>query len=302
VGVGPFRVRSPAQILALDAEGADALLTELEASVPLAAPVEDLPGRGSALVFADTHGDWRTSTAIAETFLGGDPSTVLVGLGDYVDRAPDDCPNGSVANALYLLGLRAAFPDRVFLLKGNHETVRMVPALPNDLPEEVDDLWGPEVARYARILGLLERGPWAAVSSNGLYLAHGGFPLKRPAGAAWRSVLDHPTEAIVLDTVWRDASVSRIDRGVGAPFTERDLELFQTDSATRLFLRGHDARLAGQWIFHERCLTLHSTRIYERYGGVLQARVPLDRPIAAPDVVVEHVRTEGRTFDDAHDD
>lgn len=286
----------PREILDLSPEEADRLLERLEGLVPTRPPLVTIaPGRArEAIVFGDTHGDWRSTEAVARRFLAAPGDRLLIGLGDYVDRAPEDCPEGSVANALYLLELAAEFPDLVYLLQGNHETVRVVSALPHDLPEEVDLLWGPDPARYARLLGLLERGPLAAILPNGVYLAHGGFP--RGTGdvrEAFRAI----SEATVLDVAWTDCGSSGLDRGLGAPFNETDLARFQAATGTRLFLRGHDPDIAGQAAYDGRCLTLHTTRYYERFGGVIVARVPLDRPVAgASDVRVEHLETEGRQF------
>lgn len=286
----------PEEILALDPAEADRLLDRLEALVPVRPGFLDVPASAAreAIVFGDTHGDWRSAEAAAERFLSAPGERLLVGLGDYIDRTPEDSPEGSVANALYLLSLAAEFPDRVVLLQGNHETVRTVPALPHDLPEEVDLLWGPEPSRYSRLLGLLERGPLAARLASGVYLAHGGFPR---TARFWRGAFDPPTEETVLDVAWTDCATSRIDRGLGAPFTEADLEGFLRASDTRLFLRGHDPDLTGRPAFHGRCLTVHTTRYYERFGGVVVVRVPLDRAVGgADDVRVEHLETEGRRY------
>ena len=296
---GPPLRRDPEEILGLDAEGADALLDTLEAQVPMApnrlAEVST-DGLEEAVVFGDTHGDWRSTLAAAAIFLEDPGRRALIGLGDYVDRAPDDCPNGSVANALYLLGLAAEFPGRVILIQGNHETTRRFPVLPLDTPAEVDDLWGPDATRYARLMGLLERGPLAAVTPSGVYLAHGGFPRLGPSSAA-RDAFRTPSEDVILDVVWGDCGASRLHRGVSVPFSERELVEFLDHIGARVFLRGHDPDLVGRPVFRDRCLTLHTSRVFERFGGVLVARAPLDRPVATVrDLRVEHLPTEGREF------
>ncbi|MCI4325935.1 MAG: metallophosphoesterase [Thermoplasmata archaeon] len=271
---------SPPEILALSSEEADALLDRLEREVPVSPPLAELPARpfSEAIVFGDTHGDWRSSERVVAEFRGAAEDHILLGLGDYVDRAPDDCEQGSVANALYLLGLVAKYPDRVVLVKGNHELDRWVGVLPHDLPEEVDLLWGPDENRYQRIASLLERGPYAAVSPSGVYFAHGGFPRVERV-TEWKSLFGVSDEDLTLDVGWGECGASRARHGAVTPFTEVELVRFLQQSGTRLFLRGHDPDLTGRWVFGDRCLTLHTSRTYERYGGVLYARVPLDRAV-----------------------
>lgn len=289
---------TPEQILRMDAESADRWIDQLERSVPVRPAFVELPtGFSEALVFGDTHGDWRTSLEIERRFLDpeGGPR-LLVGLGDYVDRHPVDCGEGSVANAGVLLGLAASYPDRVFLLQGNHETTRRIPVIPQTLPEEIDQLWGPQIRRYVRFLALLERGPLAAASANGVYFAHAGFP-RGSLGPRWRADLDHADDDRLAEIVWAECDRSRSRRGVSGPWTGEDLARFLAAAHLALFLRGHDAELTGQPLYDGRCLTLHSTRIYERYGGVLLARVPLDRPVSSvADLKVEHLPTEGKRF------
>jgi hypothetical protein len=250
-----------------------------------------LPARpfSEAVVFGDTHGDWRSTQRVVAAFLEAPGDRMLIGLGDYVDRAPEDCGAGSVANALYLLGLASRYPDRVLLVKGNHELQRLVGVLPHDLPEEVDLLWGPDEERYHRIVALLERGPYAAVSPSGVYFAHGGFP-KPGQGDRWETSFDGPEEDLVLDVAWGECGASRTRRGVVLPFSEDDLVGFLKLTGTRLFLRGHDPDLTGRWVFGARCLTLHTSRSYERFGGVLFARVPLDRAVdSAKAIAIERL-------------
>jgi hypothetical protein len=273
-------------------------LDRLESDVPVAAGLAELPGAPvrEAVVFGDTHGDWRSTEAVARRFLDSPQDRVLVGLGDYIDRPPADCGAGSVANALYLLALRALFPDRVWLIQGNHETARRIGVAPHDLPAEIEGLWGRDPDRYGRLLGLLERGPLAALTPSGAYLAHGGFPSAARSTDA-RTQLRSPTDEVVAQVVWRDCAESGVDRGVGSPFTEDELEAFLSRIGASVFVRGHDPDLAGRSVFGHRCLTLHTTRVFERFGGVLLARIPLDRSLhSTGDLRVEHVETEGQRF------
>jgi hypothetical protein len=294
----PNHVLAPLEILQLDGSGADELLERLEATVPVLAPLVDLPNDPfrEVIVFGDSHGDWRSTLRVADLFLAAPESRCLVGLGDYIDRAPDDCGEGSVANALYLLQLVAQFPGRVFLLQGNHETVRRLSVVPHDLPEEVDLLWGPEPDRYNRLVGLLERGPLAAVSPSGAYLAHAGFP-RGALPTDWREAFDKVDDDRLAEIVWAESRASRNRRGATEAFSESDLIHFLTATGLQVMLRGHDADLAGRSVFHDRCLTLHTSRLYEQFGGVLFARVPLDRPVrSTQDILLEHVETEGQEF------
>lgn len=287
----------PTEILALSPEGADGLLDELERRVPVYPPFVFLrPGSASeAVVFGDSHGDWRSVLSVVDQFSAPGGSRMLIGLGDYIDRPPDDCGEGSVANALYLLSLAASRPESVLLLQGNHETCRRIPAIPHDLPEEVDALWGPEADRYARLMGLLERGPVAAATPNGIYLAHAGFP--RRLRAPWASTFDGLDDDELCEVVWSECAASRSRRGAAPPWGPSDLDQFFHATGLSLFLRGHDPDLCGRSVYHDRCLTLHTTRVYERFGGVIVATLPLAvRLGSTAQVVIRHLPTEGRSF------
>jgi hypothetical protein len=280
----------------LGPEEADSMLDRLEREVPARPSLVEIPvapGR-EAIVFGDTHGDWRSTEEVVRKYREGDRT--LVGLGDYVDRAPDDCGAGSVANSLFLLELVAERPDRVFLLQGNHETVRRIPAMPHELPEEIDELWGPESSRYDRLLGLLERGPLAATTANGAYLAHAGFPrgfLPTP----WTKAFDSVDDDRLSEIVWAECDASHIRRGAAIAWSARDLDRFLASSGLQVVLRGHDPDLTGIVLYAGRCVTLHTSRIYQRYGGVVTARVPLDRPLRSlAEVTIEHLLTERKTF------
>jgi hypothetical protein len=289
-------VPSPLELLKLPPDGADRLLDRLEAQVPVRAPVTHISDTAAneAVVFGDSHGDWRSTEETVRLYREG--NRCLIGLGDYVDRTPDDCGEGSVANALYLLSLAAAAPDRVFLIQGNHEGVTHMPFIPLNLPEEVDELWGPDSTRYDRLVALLERGPFAVTTSSGAYLAHAGFP-RGNLPTPWTRAFESLDEERFAEITWAEADASRIGRGVTSPWGSRDLDRFLSITGLRLMLRGHDPDLTGRVLYGGRCLTLHTCRIYERFGGVIVAIVPLQRTLrTVADLTVLHLSTEGKSY------
>lgn len=291
-------VLDPTEILALEPEGADELLARLESTVPFFPPLLELgPSKlREAIVFGDSHGDWKTIRVVARRFLDAPSERCLIGLGDYVDRAPDDCEEGSVANALYLLQLSAEYPGHVYLIQGNHETHRRIAVLPHDLPEEVDQLWGPDSSRYSRLVGLLERGPFAVTLPNRTYLAHAGFP-RPPYTDRWQASFDSVSDDQLLDLVWSGCEASESRRNADPRFGAVELEQFFRATGLAAFVRGHDPDLAGRWVFRNRCLTLQTTRLYQQLGGVVVARIRTDlEPVAGSGVVLEHLATEGRSF------
>lgn len=287
---------SPSDVLKLSTSEADRLLSVLEERVPTRTPYVEIPRRdgGSAIVFGDTHGDWRSTLEVVRAFQEAGPASVLVGLGDYIDRSPGDCPCGSVANAVYLLALAARQPDRVFLLQGNHETMRRIGAVPHTLPMEMERLWGPEPGRYARLMGLLERGPLAATAPCGAYLAHAGFP-RGKLPSPWTEALAEPEDERLLELVWSECDASRTRRGAISPWGAGELDRFLRATGLSTIWRGHDPDVAGRPLYRGRVMTLHTTRLYERYGGVLLAALPLDRELAGVgDAVLRHLATESR--------
>jgi hypothetical protein len=289
-------VRSPSELLRLSPAEADDLLENLEQRVPVRPPLVEMKSGGpeEAVVFGDSHGDWRSTEEVVVRYREG--NRCLIGLGDYVDRPPDDCGAGSVANGLYLLELAAEAPDRVFLIQGNHEVVRRIPALPHHLPYEIDELWGPDSTRYDRLLGLFERGPLAVTTPNRVYLAHAGFP-RGKLPDPWTRAFDAPDDERLAEITWAECSASRIRRGAALPWGDRDFEQFLRTTGLKIMLRGHDPDMTGRPLYGGRCLTLHTSRIYERYGGVILAHLPLTKELrTVSDLAVEHLSTEGKSY------
>lgn len=69
------------------------------------------------LIASDIHGDFKSLSLVIDEFLKAPNNTKLLFLGDYVDRG-----NYSVEVLYTLALLKICYPDRVFLLRGNHDT------------------------------------------------------------------------------------------------------------------------------------------------------------------------------------
>ncbi|MEM2373821.1 MAG: metallophosphoesterase, partial [Thermoproteota archaeon] len=68
-----------------------------------------------AVFIGDTHGDFESSKYVFDNF---DPKQyTLIFLGDYVDRGPQQ-----LKNVTFLFQKKLETPDKVILLRGNHET------------------------------------------------------------------------------------------------------------------------------------------------------------------------------------
>ncbi|MHA1646054.1 MAG: metallophosphoesterase family protein [Promethearchaeota archaeon] len=71
------------------------------------------------LIVGDTHGDFESTLRIVQPFLEEKVDGLLF-LGDYVDRG-----EYSFLNLMFLICLSIVWPDRVILLRGNHEDLEL---------------------------------------------------------------------------------------------------------------------------------------------------------------------------------
>ncbi len=122
-----------------------------------------LPSEGEVVFVGDTHGDIEASRKVFREFFTSNRRIVF--LGDYVDRGPK-----SKENIVYLLCKKIRYPDRVFLLLGNHEGYQHVKFEPANFWES---LRRDEKMRFFDLFLLL---PLAAYGDNGIIALHGGLP------------------------------------------------------------------------------------------------------------------------------
>lgn len=235
--------------------------------------------KGEAIFIGDTHGDFSVTKYIAKKFLTKSDS-YLIFLGDYIDREPE--PEGALYNIVYLCLLKISFPNRIYLLKGNHEAHYSVFCYPYEFDRVLVDIFG----RYATKIHnsateLFKELPLMLKTENGIIASHSGFPLHG------QPVDDKSRKDLIIEILWADAEISPMFRGFGIPkFSEEQLKEFLNENSVYCFIRGHDPYLAGKVTYSKRCITLSTSRTYASRAGIKIARVNLAEKVKDADSVV----------------
>jgi len=197
----------------------------------------------------DTHGDLEATQAVVGRFFRED--TVLVFLGDYVDRGPQ-----SRENLQFLLRLKIAHPQRVHLLMGNHEGYQVRPFFPADFWLELE----PEERNlFGHALLKLPLGAWLP---GGLLALHGAPPwLERLEEVKGIRPGDEQWERIVWGDL-RERPGRELGNWGGRPQLGRDyFERAMERLGMRVLVRSHQPD-APTYMFDHRCLTIFTSWAY----------------------------------------
>lgn len=225
------------------------------------------------VVVGDTHGDYNTSKKAVDAFLGSE-GTVLLFLGDYVDRGPKQ-----IENINFLLNLKINFPEKIYLIRGNHETP--MANLNYGFFNLVSSRYSVEL--YRKYSELFAQMPYAAVLDSSVLCIHGGLAeglkdLNQIASLPKGEV--EPASPLVMQLLWNDpkegiSGFERSFRGEGIRFFGRDIfDIFMEKNRLSLMLRAHEAYPEGYaYLFSGRLLGLFSCRYY----GVIPRAAVVDR-------------------------
>lgn len=241
-----------------------------------------LPANGKATIIGDLHGDLKSLMHILKS--SGFPrkaqkgeNVYLIFLGDYGDR-------GLASSEVYyvVLKLKELFPDKVILMRGNHEGPEDMLPYPHDLPFQLKRKYGEEAGAriYAELRRLFNHLYTVVIIDERAVLIHGGVPSKaqskRDLAYAHKK---HPKVAHLEEMLWSDPvedlkETRPSPRGAGKLFgsdvTERLLKLL----GVKVLIRGHESCQGGFKINHNgKILTLFSTNkapYSNKYAAYLQ--------------------------------
>ena len=194
------------------------------------------------ILVGDLHGDLQSLVAILQKsgFLN-DLSSIIVFLGDYGDRGRE-----SVEVYYVILYLKAKFPDRVILMRGNHEGPDSMPFYPHDLPDQLLIKFGNSGKLiYSQLRALFDLLYHGVILENSYLILHAGVPtnFKTVDDIATANKTNADTQYLE-EILWNDPKEikgSQVSaRGYGKYFgkdvTERALQLVKA----RALIRAHE--------------------------------------------------------------
>ncbi|MFH4982065.1 hypothetical protein AB6A40_008774 [Gnathostoma spinigerum] len=167
---------------------ANKLLMEDGALVEVEVPIK---------VVGDIHGQFDDMQKLFE-IIGRVPEQKMLFLGDYVDRGSQ-----SLETIVYLLALKLRYKDRIFLLRGNHETpsVNRIYGFYAECAAKIG------VGIWWEFQTLFNRLPMAGLISKRILCMHGGLSPEIVSLDQIRNIVRpvEPTDrGMLIDLVWSD--------------------------------------------------------------------------------------------------
>ena len=225
--------------------------------------------RSRIFFLGDTHGN-LAMTAHALKHLFPPPNTShsyfdrVVFLGDFIDRG-----SYSIENINLLMSMKRLFPDRVILIRGNHETREINVRF--DFYENVIRRYGMAVfERYNQIFAKL---PLAVLTWNKVFALHGGIPEGLDNLNEINGLQDmvNPDDRIMFQILWndpveKDGWFFRNFRGkYSQKFGREAFKFFMKKHDIKLFLRAHEVHKEGfKEFFDTKLISLDSSTTKRR--------------------------------------
>mmetsp|Transcript_1771 Transcript_1771/g.6016 ORF Transcript_1771/g.6016 Transcript_1771/m.6016 type:complete len:316 (+) Transcript_1771:206-1153(+) len=238
-----------------------------------------VPVRAPVTVVGDIHGQFAD---LVEMFaIGGVcPSTNYLFLGDYVDRGYD-----SVETVCTVMALKARYPDRVTLLRGNHES-RQITQVYGFYDECLRKYGNANVWRY--ITDTFDHLPLAAVVENQIFCPHGGLSPSLDTLEHIRELdrnQEVPHEGPMCDLLWSDpddrCGWGISPRGAGYTFGQDISEQFCRANGLNLIARAHQLVQEGyEWAHDKTVVTVFSAPNYCYRCGNVAAILEFDENCA----------------------
>lgn len=222
-----------------------------------------MPIQSPITVVGDIHGQYHDLLEIFQ--IGGSPPTTnYLFLGDYVDRG-----YYSVETISLLIVLKLRFPERIFLIRGNHESRTITTNY--GFYSEVLNKYNGSINVWSYITDLFDYLPLGATIDGKIFATHGGLSPSCQQLDQIRTVdrfKEIPHDGIMADLVWSDPDPEIMDfklspRGAGYLFGYEVMGKFCHDNDLVQLIRAHQLCNEGYvsyWL--GKCLTVWSAPNY----------------------------------------
>ncbi|CAO3703364.1 unnamed protein product [Rhizopus stolonifer] len=239
-------------------------------------------------ICGDIHGQFHD---LQELFrVGGEcPKTSYVFMGDFVD-----CGYYSVETFLLLLALKVRYPDRISLIRGNHES-RQITQVYGFYDECIRKFGSANVWRYC--CEVFDYLTLSAIIDDKVLCVHGGLSPSINTLDQIRTIdrkQEVPHDGAMCDLLWSDPEEIEgwgySPRGAGYLFGGNVVEAFLHTNGLKFVARAHQLVMEGyKPMFDHKIVTVWSAPNYCYRCGNVAAILQLD----------ENLNTEYKMFDAA---
>ena len=229
-------------------------------------------------VCGDIHGQFYDLMELFQ--VGGDcPQTNYLFMGDFVDRG-----FYSVETFLLLLALKVRYPDRIYLIRGNHES-RQITQVYGFYDECLRKYGSANVWRYCT--DIFDYLSLSALIDNKVFCVHGGLSPTITTIDQIRAVdrkQEVPHEGAMCDLLWSDPEDVQgwglSPRGAGYLFGDDVCKKFNESNKIATIARAHQLVMEGyKWMFDEQLVTVWSAPNYCYRCGNVAAILELDENV-----------------------
>ena len=244
-------------------------------------------------ICGDIHGQFYD---LKELFkVGGDcPETNYLFMGDFVDRG-----FYSVETFLLLLALKVRYPDRITLIRGNHES-RQITQVYGFYDECLRKYGSVNVWRYCT--DIFDYLSLSALIDGRTFCVHGGLSPNLSSLDQIRTIdrkQEVPHEGAMCDLLWSDPeeieSWGLSPRGAGYLFGGDVCSQFCQQNDIDLICRAHQLVMEGyNWAHNKNVITVFSAPNYCYRCGNLGAIMEVDEPMNTTLTSFEQAPRRGR--------
>eukprot|EP01061_Rhynchopus_euleeides_P017238 TRINITY_DN286_c1_g1_i1.p1 TRINITY_DN286_c1_g1~~TRINITY_DN286_c1_g1_i1.p1 ORF type:complete len:324 (+),score=111.99 TRINITY_DN286_c1_g1_i1:53-973(+) len=244
-------------------------------------------------ICGDIHGQFYDLRELFAT--GGEaPDTNYLFLGDFVDRG-----FYSVETFLLLLALKVRYPDRVHLIRGNHES-RQITQVYGFYDECLRKYNSANVWRYCT--ELFDYISLSALVEGKIFCVHGGLSPSINSLDQIRTIdrkQEVPHDGAMCDLLWSDPEDiegwGMSPRGAGYLFGGDVVEMFNQTNNLSLIARAHQLVMEGyKSMFDDKCVTVWSAPNYCYRCGNVASVLELDENLNRTFQIVNAAPSETR--------